>query len=225
MKSVSLLILFALTCFFFSCGGDEKKPPKKIIMPVNMLTPAPVKKGVKISSKNIKAPKEIATKKTAANQTPFAVKNSISITPVPNLESKTQNTNIDVKKEANDKLLNFVNVRKILDKCKMGQTLTQKELTQNFEIPEEAVKLVKSVTKTAENELSVKWKSTWLVEKVSDAELEDGKMKVKFKANKMYMSGNAIGIKYNRKVYNNLIIVGHSAYIPSVKGYSWQIGR
>ncbi|KAF2508021.1 hypothetical protein EYY60_18945 [Flavobacterium zhairuonense] len=180
---------------------------------------------MKISSKNIKAPKEIGTKRTAANQTAFAVKNAITITPSPDLESKPKNTAIDIKKEANDKLLNFVNIRKILDKCKMGQTMTQKELTQNFEIPEEAVKLVKSVTKTAENELSVKWKSTWLVEKVSDAELEDGKMKVKFKANKMYMSGNAIGIKYNRKIYNDLVIVGRSAYIPSVKGYSWQIGR
>lgn len=107
----------------------------------------------------------------------------------------------------------------------MGQTMTQKQLTEHFEIQEEAVKLVKSVTKTAENELSVKWQSTQFVEKVSDAELEDGKMKVVFKANKMYTSGNAIGIKYNRKIYTNLIIVGRSAYIPSVKGYSWQIGR
>ncbi|WP_035645342.1 hypothetical protein [Flavobacterium sp. ASV13] len=225
MKNVSLLILFALTCFSFSCGRDEKKPPKKIIMPVNMLKPAPVKTGVKIASKNIKAPQEIGTKKTAANQKTFAVKNTIAITPALNLESNPKNANIDIKKEANDKLLNFVNIRKILNNCKTGQTMTQEQLTQNFEIPEEAVKLVKSVTKTAENELSVKWKSTWLVEKVSDAELEDGKMKVKFKANKMYMSGNAIGIKYNRKIYTNLVIVGRSAYIPSVKGYSWQIGR
>ncbi|MRX66757.1 hypothetical protein GJU42_02125 [Flavobacterium resistens] len=194
-------------------------------MPVNMLKPVPVKTGVKIASKSIKAPQEIKTKKTAANQKNFAVKKDIAITPAPNLESKPKNENIDIKKEANDKLLNFVNIRKILNNCKMGQTMTQEQLTQNFEIPEEAVKLVKSVTKTAENELSVKWKSTWLVEKVSDAELEDGKMKVKFKANKMYMSGNAIGIKYNRKIYNNLVIVGRSAYIPSVKGYSWQIGR
>ncbi|WP_426486444.1 hypothetical protein [Flavobacterium sp. 2] len=194
-------------------------------MPVNMLKPAPVKTGVKIASKNIKAPQEIGTKKTAANQKTFAVKNTIAITPALTLESKPKNANIDIKKEANDKLLNFVNIRKILNNCKTGQTMTQEQLTQNFEIPEEAVKLVKSVTKTAENELSVKWKSTWLVEKVSDAELEDGKMKVKFKANKMYMSGNAIGIKYNRKIYTNLVIVGRSAYIPSVKGYSWQIGR
>ncbi|WP_431243988.1 hypothetical protein ACQ9BO_05960 [Flavobacterium sp. P21] len=194
-------------------------------MPVNMLKPAPIKTSSKISSKNIKAPKEIGTKKATTKQTAFAVKNTISITPLPSPVTKTESTTIDIKKEANDKLLNFVNIRKILNNCKIGQTMTQEQLTDNFEIPEEAVKLVKSVTKTAENELSVKWKSTWLVEKVSDAELEDGKMKVKFKANKMYMSGNAIGIKYNRKIYNDLVIVGRSAYIPSVKGYSWQIGR
>ncbi|WDF64092.1 hypothetical protein [Flavobacterium sp. KACC 22763] len=225
MKKNYLFILFSVTYFFLSCGNDEKKQPKEAIQPVNKLTPAPVKKGVKISSKNIKTSKEFGIEKTAVNQKAFAVKNAIAITPAPDLENKTQNANIDIKKEANDKLLNFINIRKILDNCKMGQTMTQKELTQNFEIPEEAVKLVKSVTKTAENELSVKWKSTWLVEKVSDAELEDGKMKVKFKANKMYMSGNAIGIKYNRKIYTNLIIIGRSAYIPTVKGYSWQIGR
>jgi len=225
MKKNYLLILFSVTYFFLSCGNDEKKQSKEVIQPVNKLTPAPVKKGVKISSKNIKSSKEFGVEKTAVNQKAFAVKNAIAITPTPDLENKTQNANIDIKKEANDKLLNFINIRKILDNCKMGQTMTQKELTQNFEIPEEAVKLVKSVTKTAENELSVKWKSTWLVEKVSDAELEDGKMKVKFKANKMYMSGNAIGIKYNKKIYTNLIIIGRSAYIPTVKGYSWQIGR
>lgn len=225
MKKIYFLILFSITYFFFSCGNDEKRQPKEVIQSVNKLTPAPVKKGVKISSRNIKASKEFGAEKNTVNQKAFAVKNAITITPAPSLENKAHNANVDIKKEANDKLLNFINIRRILDNCKMGQTMTQKELTQNFEIPEEAVKLVKSVTKTAENELSVKWKSTWLVEKVSDAELEDGKMKVKFKANKMYMSGNAIGIKYNRKIYTNLIIIGRSAYIPSVKGYSWQIGR
>ncbi|WP_026728624.1 hypothetical protein [Flavobacterium denitrificans] len=226
MKNSFSLILFFIIGLFFSCGHDEKKPAKKAIAPVNMLTPAPIKTNAKISSKNIKAPKEIDTKKTASiNKNPFDVKNPINVTPIHTPVNQTQNTPINIKKEVNDKLLNFVNIRKILNNCKMGQTMTQEQLTENFEIPEEAVKLVKSVTKTAENELAVKWKSTWLVEKVSDAELEDGKMKVKFKANKMYMSGNAIGIKYNRKIYNDLIIVGRSAYIPSVKGYSWQIGR
>lgn len=50
-------------------------------------------------------------------------------------------------------------------------------------------------------------------------------MKIKFEANKMYTSGKAIGIKYNKKIYNDLIIIGTSAYIPSVKGYHWKIGK
>ncbi|MDP5199402.1 hypothetical protein [Flavobacterium sp. DG2-3] len=226
MKNNYFLILFSVSYFFLSCGNDEKKQHKKTIQPVNKLTPAGVKINSTISSKSITAPKEIDSKKTVSTKNPFAVKTPIEVKTV---NSKTVNNTLNqptsIKKEANDKLLSFVNIRKILEKCKMGQTMTQKQLTENFEIPEEAVKLVKSVTKTAENELAVKWHSTWFIEKVSDAELEDGKMKVVFKANKMYTSGNAIGIKYNKKIYNNLVIVGRSAYIPSVKGYSWQIGR
>ncbi|MCV2486216.1 hypothetical protein OD917_14865 [Flavobacterium sp. SH_e] len=225
MKKLSLIILLSITYLFFSCGNEEKKQPKKEIQSMNKLKPAAVKINPKISSKNITAPKEIKSKKRIDKREIFAVKNDLEIkTPIQHTAPKTVNPS-NVKKEVNDKLMSFVNLRKILEKCKMGQTMTQKQLTENFEIPEEAVKLVKSVTKTAENELAVKWQSTWFVEKVSDAELEDGKMKVVFKANKMYTSGNAIGIKYNRKVYNNLVIIGRSAYIPSVKGYSWQIGR
>ena len=226
MKKNYLLVLFSVTYFFFSCGNEEKKQPKKIIQSVNKLTPASVKIPRKVSSKTITASKEFASQKTVVQKNPFKVKNPITINTLsPNLPTHNPNPSVSTKKQANEELLNFVNVRKILDKCKLGQTMTQKQLTEHFEIPEEAVKLVKSVTKTAENELAVKWQSTWFVEKVSDAELEDGKMKVVFKANKMYTSGNAIGIKYNRKIYTNLVIVGRSAYIPSVKGYSWQIGR
>jgi len=226
MKKNCLLILFSVTYFFFSCGNDEKKQPKKVIQPVNKLTPAAVKINPKVSSKSIMASKEFGSKKTVAQKNPFSVKSAIDVNPLnPPITHQATSPPISIKKQVNEELLNFVNVRKILAKCKLGQTMTQKQLTEHFAIPEEAVKLVKSITKTAENELSVKWQSTWLVEKVSDAELEDGKMKVVFKANKMYTSGNAIGIKYNRKTYNNLVIVGRSAYIPSVKGYSWQIGK
>lgn len=224
MKKINILILFSITCFLFSCGDEIKKQPKKAIQPVNALTPAPAK--IKFSKKKITASKDVTSNKITEKEDAFVVKKEIDITSqLSNPTKKTESTAVDIRKEVNEKLLSFVNIRKILDNCKMGQTMTQEQLTQKFEIPEDAVKLVKSVTKTAENELSVKWKSTWLVEKVSDAELEDGKMKVKFRANKMYMSGNAIGIKYNRKIYNDLIIIGRSAYIPTVKGYSWQIGK
>jgi len=117
----------------------------------------------------------------------------------------------------------FVYIKKILNKCEIGVPMTQKELQANFNIPKEAIQLVESVTKIAPDELDIKWKSTWLVEKVSDAKFNDGKLKVRFDKNKMYTSGNAIGIKYKKKMYTDLILIGHSAYIPTVKGFYWEI--
>lgn len=125
----------------------------------------------------------------------------------------------------NEKLKGFSYFKKLLLTCKTGETLTQKELIEDHNIPKEGVKLIKSITKTAENEIDIKWKSTWFVEKISDAKFTDARMKIKFEADKMYTSGKAIGIKYNKKIYNDLIIIGTSAYIPSVKGYHWKIGK
>lgn len=118
----------------------------------------------------------------------------------------------------------FVYIKKILNECETGVTMTQEDLEKKFNIPKEAIKLVKSVTKVAPNELDVKWKSTWLVEKVSDAKFKDGILKVRFEDNKMYTSGGAISIKYEKKLYSDLMLIGRSAHIPSVKGFYWQIG-
>ena len=109
--------------------------------------------------------------------------------------------------------------------CKTGETLTQEELSKNLEIPKDAIKLVKSITKISENEIEIKWNSTWLVEKISDAKFTDGRLKVRFSDNKMYTSGNAIGIKYEKKIYTDLVVYGRAAHIPSVKGFYWQIGK
>ncbi|OXA80023.1 hypothetical protein SAMN05444397_106269 [Flavobacterium aquidurense] len=223
MKKTNIIVLFSLS-FLLSCGSDDKKQPNNKVYPVSSLKPAPQKQLDPIPSK-------IVVAIDSRNNSPLKKKEAFTVTkpiltpeiPVAKI-STTEKAPIPIKKEEND-LLNFVNLRKIFSGTKIGQTMSQKDLTQNFKIPEEAVKLVKSVTRTAHDELNVKWRSTWLVEKVSDAELEDGKMKVRFQADKMFMSGKAIGIKYNRKVYNDLIIIGHSAYIPSVKGYHWQIGK
>jgi hypothetical protein len=117
----------------------------------------------------------------------------------------------------------FVYLKKILKKCKTGVPMTQKELQTNFDIPEEAIRIVKSVTKISDNELDIKWKSTWLVEKMSDAKFKDGRLKVRFDKNKMYTSGNAIGIKHEKTTYTDLILIGRSAYIPTVKGFYWEI--
>lgn len=131
------------------------------------------------------------------------------------------------KKEGSKKaeIPSFVYIKKILNECKIGVPMTQKELETNYNIPEEGIQLVKSLTKISENELDVKWKSTWLIEKMSDAKFKDGRLKVKFDKNKMYTSGNAISIKYEKKMYTDLILIGRSAYIPTVKGFYWQIGK
>ena len=137
-------------------------------------------------------------------------------------EATTSTAKHETKKVA---IPSFVYIKKILNECKIGVPMTQKDLQTNFNIPEEGIKLVKSVTKIAPDELDVKWKSTWLIEKMSDAKFKDGRLKVRFDKNKMYTSGTAIAIKYERKLYTDLILIGRSAYIPTVKGFYWQIGK
>ncbi|PKB16232.1 hypothetical protein [Flavobacterium sp. 5] len=137
-------------------------------------------------------------------------------------ETNTIPTKITPKKTGKR---SFVYIKKILNECETGVTMTQEDLESKFKIPKEAMKLVKSITKVAPNELEIKWKSTWLVEKVSDAKFKDGRLKVRFEDNKMYTSGGAISIKYEKKMYSDLILIGRSAYIPTVKGYYWQIGK
>lgn len=225
MKKTNVILLFSICCFLYSCGSDDKKQPNDKVYPVSSLKPAP-QKPLDPTPAKIAVAKDSDDKSPLNKKKAFTVNKPIVTPEIPAAKITTAEkapTPAPEKKE--EDLMSFVNLRKIFSGTKIGQTMSQKDLTQNFKIPEEAVKLVKSVTRTAHDELNVKWRSTWLVEKVSDAELEDGKMKVRFQANKMFMSGKAIGIKYNRKVYNDLIIIGHSAYIPSVKGYHWQIGK
>nr|WP_315249943.1 hypothetical protein [uncultured Flavobacterium sp.] len=57
--------------------------------------------------------------------------------------------------------------------------MTQEDFQANFNIPKETIQLVKSVMKISENELEIKWKSTCLIEKMSDAKFNDGRLKVR----------------------------------------------
>lgn len=224
MKKTNVILLFSICCFLYSCGSDDKKQPNDKVYPVSSLKPAP-QKPLDPTPAKIAVAKDSDNKSSLNKKKAFTVTKPILPPEIPAAKiTTTEKASTPIKKEENN-LMNFVNLRKIFSGTKIGQTMSQQDLTQNFKIPEEAVKLVKSVTRTAQDELAVKWRSTWLVEKVSDAELEDGNMKVRFQADKMFMSGKAIGIKYNRRVYNDLVIIGHSAYIPSVKGYHWQIGK
>ena len=140
--------------------------------------------------------------------------------PIPTLR-KTEPKSVAIAK--NHKIYN--NLSAILNAIQVGQTVTKEELIKQNKLPKDASSIIKSVKKTAENELYIEWKSTWLVEKVSDVKLNDDKIKVEFKNNVVYTSGPAIGIKYDGKIYTDLIIKGDRAYIPSVKEYSWRIGK
>lgn len=217
MKKNIIIILFCIAYCFFGCGSDEKKPPKKKLYPVNSLKPVSeiiISDTAAILS-SVKSKRNIASNRKA----------TISTRMIDSAKIEKADNPSEIKKEISSELISITNIRKILSGAEIGETLTQKELIHNFEIPKDAVKLVKSVTKTAEDEIALKWRSTWFLEKVSDAKFSDGRMKIKFVANKMYTSGKAIGIKYNKKIYNDLVIIGKSAYIPNVKGYHWQIGK
>jgi len=223
MKMTIAILLFSIAYFFTGCGNDAKNISKKEkTYPVNKLEPVSAKIFKKTALKTAVLPnsqkKHTTSKKNILSEEENELKPQIQ-------NQHNANNTLDFSEEANKTLMTFVNLRKILSGSKIGQTLTQEQLTQQFEIPHEAVKLVKSITKTDDDEIAVKWRSTWFIEKVSDAKFKDGLMKITFKANKLYTSGTAIGIKYDKKIYNELVIIGRSAYIPGVKGYSWQIGK
>ncbi len=224
LYKLTFFALFALT--IFSCGkndhsddGDEHEKDT-IEQTINsghtVDTPKPVKtdsiKAIKRSVLTNKTYKKKEVKLEIVDTTANAT------TTVSNPKTKAT-----VKSTSND--LSFIYIKKMLNECKVGQTLTQKQLETDYQIPKDAMKLVKSIKKISDNELDVKWKSTWFIERISDAKLKDGILKVNFKNNKMYTSGGAIGIKYNDKMYTDLVITGRTARIPSVKGFYWQIGK
>jgi hypothetical protein len=165
-----------------------------------------------------------ATKESVLRKSNYKRKSTANSNVDGKVMKTTETSTTSVKPQAlKTTIPSFVYLKKILKECKTGVSMTQKELQTNFNIPKEAIQIVKSVTKISDNELDIKWKSTWLVEKVSDAKFNDGRLKVRFDKNKMYTSGNAIGIKYDKKTYTDLILIGRSAYIPTVKGFYWEI--
>lgn len=212
MKNYILLFIISLSCLI-SCNKNNRN--------VIAESTSAISEKIKIISQNtvetIVATKDSITKKI--------INSTKSIVNEEKEEIAAVEHEIKEEKLKDEKLTGLMHLKKFLDESETGQTLTQKELVEHHNIPKEGVKLIKSITKTAENEIEIKWNSTWLIEKISDAKFKDAKMKVTFRANKMYTSGKAIGIKHNKKIYNDLIIIGNSAYIPSVKGYHWKIGK
>jgi len=229
MKYYKKTLLFLLVLSLISCGKNKeneeheleqsKQPQYEQKTTVN---PESQKKESTFETPDdsLKATKESVLRKQNYKKKKQTVTSADKLIETP--KTKTIATKPETKKVA---IPSFVYIKKILDECKIGVPMTQKELQTNYNIPEEGIQLVKSLTKISSNELDVKWKSTWLIEKMSDAKFKDGRLKVRFEKNKMYTSGNAIAIKYEKKMYTDLILIGRSAYIPTVKGFYWQIGK
>ncbi|MFB9078691.1 hypothetical protein ACFFLS_14665 [Flavobacterium procerum] len=208
MKNYKIYFLGIIASCFISCSKNAKKQLLEVTDKISDQIE-------NISESTVETVKEYKN----------SIVDKITKTEVATENKETVNDSIAVEKIENEKFLGITYFKKFISDCKTGETLTQKELIENHNIPADGIKLIKSITKTAEDEIEIKWKSTWLVEKISDAKFTDAKIKFKFEANKMYTSGQAIGIKYKKKIYTDLIIIGTKAYIPSVKGYHWKIGK
>jgi hypothetical protein len=231
------IFLISITFCFISCGKNkienETKPTEnnaksKQQEPIVIATQQKKDSTYKKTSDSIKQTQEsILSEKSYTKKS--IVTNDIAIEkPVKNTSNPSEKITKSDKTGTNSKKdfsRSFVYIKKILSDCKIGVPMTQKDLETNYNIPKEGMQLVKSITKISENELDVKWKSTWAIEKISDAKFKDGRLIVRFEDNKMYTSGNAIGIKFKKKMYTDLILIGRSAYIPTVQGFYWQIGK
>lgn len=208
MKNYKIYFSALVICLITSCSKNSKKQILEVTDGIS--------NKIETISENT-----IETVKAYKN----SITDKISKTEIIPENTETTIDSIIEREIGNEKFLGITYFKKFLADCKTGETLTQKELIEDHNIPADGIKMIKSITKTAEDEIEVKWKSTWFVERISDARFTDAKMKLKFEANKMYTSGEAIGIRYNKKIYTDLIIIGNKAYIPSVKGYHWKIGK
>ena len=223
-KSLFIIIFLAN---FISCGNKEEEKEDKELQYIDIQEPITDDNKVKVITQpahnshldSIAVKTSILRKQKYKRKKENTATDSV-IPTIKNPKSITENTviNKNIHQSA------FV-LKTILDETQIGETLTQKELVENQNIPKEAVKLVKSITKLSNDELAVKWHSTWLVEKMSDAKFKDGKIKLRFTNNTMYTSGDAIGIKYKKKIYNDLVISGRKVKIPNVKGFYWEVGK
>lgn len=138
--------------------------------------------------------------------------------------SKAGTTTVNIEEATNPKNYRiYGNLKKIINFIGIGQTVTREELTAANIVPEDAAKLVKSIKRISKNELEIKWKNTWMVEKISDVRFKDSRMKVSFSKDLVYTSGDAIGIEYENKIHTNLTIKDDRAYLPNVKEYCWRI--
>lgn len=116
-------------------------------------------------------------------------------------------------------------LKKLLKYGEIGKTYSKKELIEHYNFPKKSLDFVKNITYKGNNTLYFKWGSTWFIEKISDAKFQNGNLTFDFKKNRTHIKGGAIGIKYNKKIYTELVLKNDRAYIPSVKGFYWEIKK
>jgi hypothetical protein len=226
MTRYKIILTYLLITTVFSCGKNEQVEKADKEIKASETSKEVKEKTVTINPEidlNTKA--TIATGENKVNPSKIRVNNgkkydelATEITTETTIIKEVTTTN-SVEKIINSPLHNLLNTGQI------GKSYTKNELIKDYKFPKEAVDLIKQVTYVGKNQLYFKWGSTWFVEKISDAKFQNGTMTFEFKENKTYVSGGAIGIKYNRKLYTDLILNNGTAYIPTVKGYHWEIGK
>jgi hypothetical protein len=226
MAKYKIILTFLFFTTLISCGRNEQvvkiEKETKVSETSNEIKDKTVAEKIEIDS-TVKATKATNINQTISSKVQIKKEKSndkiaTEITPVINTSNLTNQTK-EIETIINSPLRNLLNSGQI------GKSYTKNELIENYKFPKEAVELIKQVTYVSKNQLYFKWGSTWLVEKVSDAKFENGTMTFVFKENKTYVSGGAIGIKYNKKIYTELILNKGTAYIPTVKGYHWEINK
>jgi hypothetical protein len=227
-----LFLVFIITFNLISCGRNKAEndlnPNEDLKEKIDTSTIAlPQKKDTTILDTT---PKLSETEGSVLSESNF-VKNSDSTAKTSTNHLKTEDLSENITPSTPSTATkkptapSHYTIQKIINGCEIGETLSQDDLSKNLDIPKEAIKLVKSITKVSEDEIDVKWKSTWAVEKLSDARFTDGRIKAHFVNNSVYITGGAIAIKCNKIIYTDFVITGRKAHIPSVKGYYWKIGR
>jgi hypothetical protein len=219
MKNFKIVFIYLFLATLISCGRNE--PEEKNEKRNNL---SETSKENSDTSDTVNSDTTTALDATVIPKNTTVSPSKVSTDPRKNnLAPKDQITVSPATKEA-EVVINSP-LRNLLNNGQVGESYTKKELIEQYKFPKEAVDLIKQVTYVGSNKLYFKWGSTWMVEKISDAEFENDTLIFTFKQNKTYVSGGAIGIKYNKKIYTNLILNKGVAYIPSVKGYHWDIGK
>lgn len=226
----SCFFALIIPLYFLSCGKNNETETEVLPLtnPSEIQQNNSIKTVKKSNISDFEKPQDSikAVKESVFRTKKYKKKHETKVPETKDLElANSETSSKKIVPTSNTNIPTFVYIKKILLECKIGVPMTQKDLETNYDIPKEGVQLVKSITKISNDELDIKWKSTWLIEKLSDAKFKDGRLKVRFENNKMFTSGDAIAIKYDKKLYTDLYMIGRAAYIPTVKGFYWQIGK